>query len=147
MNTQNERTVGETTLPSPLPMRQLFSASAPPVESRTNPTKTAAAMSRQSGNAIDNNCTIINIATYNIRDGQNSNLEVALKACKKIRIDIGVLTETKLSTDRYTLSAYGYTVFASKTTHINQGGNLLTLYIFRLKHNRNMVRMYSAVCP
>jgi paraquat-inducible protein B len=39
-----------------------------------------------------------------------------------MRIDIGVLTETRLSTDRYTRSAYGYTVFATKTTHINQGG-------------------------
>jgi hypothetical protein len=39
-----------------------------------------------------------------------------------MRIDVGILTETRLSTDRYTRSAYGYTVFATKTTHINQGG-------------------------
>jgi hypothetical protein len=37
-------------------------------------------------------------------------------------VDFGILTETRLSTDRYTRSAYGYTVFATKTTHINQGG-------------------------
>jgi exonuclease III len=41
---------------------------------------------------------------------------------QKMRIDVCVLTETKLSTDRYTRSAYGYTVFATTTTHFNQGG-------------------------
>jgi hypothetical protein len=39
-----------------------------------------------------------------------------------MRIDVGVLTETRLSTDRYTRSAYGYTVFATQTIHVNQGG-------------------------
>jgi hypothetical protein len=39
-----------------------------------------------------------------------------------MRIDVGILTETRLSTDRYTRSAYGYTVFATQTTHANQGG-------------------------
>jgi hypothetical protein len=39
-----------------------------------------------------------------------------------MRIDIGVLTETRLSNDHYTRSACGYTVFATKTMHINQGG-------------------------
>jgi hypothetical protein len=38
-----------------------------------------------------------------------------------MQIDVGILTETKLSTDRYMRSAHGYTVFATKTTHINQG--------------------------
>jgi hypothetical protein len=110
-----------TALPSPLQTRQLFSAGAHPVNARTNPTR-AADTRRQSDNAIDNDCTIINIATYNIRDGRNSNLEAALRACEKMRIDVCVLTETKLSTDRYTRSAYGYTVFATTTTHVNQGG-------------------------
>jgi hypothetical protein len=79
---------------------------------------------RQDGNAIDNNCTTItiNIATYNIRDARNSNLEAALRACKEMRIHLGILTKTWLDTDRYTRSAYGYTVFATKTTHFNQGG-------------------------
>jgi hypothetical protein len=54
--------------------------------------------------------------------GRNSNLEAALRACEQMRIDIGILTETMLSTHRYTRSAYGYTVFATQTTHSNQGG-------------------------
>jgi hypothetical protein len=110
-------------LPSPLLTRQLFSAGAPTVESRSNPTG-AMATNRRSGGAIDNDCTTttINIATYNIRHGRNTNLEAALRACERMRIDVGVLTETRLSTDRYAWSAYGYMVFATKTTHINQGG-------------------------
>jgi hypothetical protein len=38
-----------------------------------------------------------------------------------MQIDVSVLTETRLSTDCYTRSAYGYTVFATQTTHVNQG--------------------------
>jgi hypothetical protein len=56
--------------------------------------------SGQSGNAIDNDCTTINIAPYNIRDGHNSDLEAALGVCEKMRIAVFVLTETRLSTDR-----------------------------------------------
>jgi hypothetical protein len=117
MNAQNGQAAAVSALTSPLPNRQLFSAGAQTVETRTNPTR-AAVTDRRSDNAMDNDCTIINIATYNIRDGQNSNLEAALWACEKMWIDVAVLTETKLSTDRYTRSAYGYTVFATrKMTH------------------------------
>jgi hypothetical protein len=106
MNTQNGRVMATTMVPSPLPTRQLFSAGAQPVETRTEPTR-AAVPGRQSGNAIDNDCTTINIAPYNIRDGHNSNLEAALRACKKMRIGVFVLTETRLSTDRrYTATRY-----------------------------------------
>jgi hypothetical protein len=65
------------TLPSPFPTRQLFSAGTRPVAPRTNPTR-AADTGRQNNGAIDNDCININIATYNIRDGRNSNLEAAL---------------------------------------------------------------------
>jgi hypothetical protein len=123
MNPQNGRAAVATMLLSPPPNRQLFSSSAgaPPVEPRTDATR-ATGTHRQSGSAIDNDCTTITISTYNIRDGRNSNLEAALRACEQMRVDVGILTETRLSTDRYTRSAYGYTVFATKTTHINQGG-------------------------
>jgi hypothetical protein len=122
MNTQNESAIGDSTMSSPFPMRQLFRAGAPSVDTRTNPTETTGGR-QQDGNAIDNDCTAItiNIATYNIRDARNSNLEAALRACEKMKIHLGVLTETRLCTERYTRSAYGYTVFASKTTHTNQG--------------------------
>jgi hypothetical protein len=43
-----------------------------------------------------------------------------------MRVSVGILTETRLSTDRYTRSAYGYTVFATQTTRVNQGGIALT---------------------
>jgi hypothetical protein len=108
------------------PSFQSLPAGAQAVEPRRNPTGVTAT-NRQNGNAIDNDCeanatTTIKIATYNIRDGRNSNLEAALRACEKMRIDIGVLTETRLSTHRHTRWAHGYTVFATQTTHTNQGG-------------------------
>jgi exonuclease III len=124
MNTQNGPAIGESMLTSPSPTRQHPPAGAIPVEPRRIPTG-ATAEQRRDGNAIDNDCAniTINIATYNIRDGQNSNLKAALRACEQMRIHFAVLTETRLSTDRYTRSAYGgYTVFATKTTHTNQGG-------------------------
>jgi hypothetical protein len=145
MNPQNGRMMETTTLPSPLPTRQLFSAGAHTIETRTKPTRTADT-GRQSTGAIDNDCININIATYNIRDGRNSNLEAALRACKKMQIDVGILTETRLSTDRYKRSAFGYTVFATQTTHINQGGIALiitnSLYFqieSQQKHGPNVV--------
>jgi hypothetical protein len=119
-----------TTLPSPLPTRQLFSVGAQPVEARTESTR-AAEPGQQSGSAINVDCTSINIATYNIRDSHNSILKAALRACERMRINIGVLTETRLSTDRYTHLAYGYTVLATQTTHVNQGGiALIFMYNF-----------------
>jgi hypothetical protein len=123
MNTQNGPAIGESMLTSPLPTRKHFPAGAIPVEPRRTTTEPAAEQ-RRDGNAIDNDCATItiNIATYNIRDGRNSNLEAALRACEQMRNHFAVLTETKLSTDRYMRSAYDYTVFATKTITTNQGG-------------------------
>jgi hypothetical protein len=116
MNAQNGRAMVATMLSSPLSTHQLFSASAISVDALTNSTR-AAELSQQSNNAIEM------IALPSItRDGQNSNLEAALQACKRMRINIGILTETKLSTGCYMRSAYGYMVFATQTTHTNQGG-------------------------
>jgi hypothetical protein len=67
-----------------------------------------------------------------------------------MRIDVSVLTETRLPTDRYTRSAYGYTVFATQTTHTNQGGIALiftnSLYLqieSQQKHGPNVIRLES----
>jgi hypothetical protein len=37
-------------------------------------------------------------------------------------IDVGLFTETKFCNDHYTRSAFGYNVFATTTTRLNQGG-------------------------
>jgi hypothetical protein len=95
----------------------------------------------------NNDCITIRLATYNIRDSHNSNLKAALRACEKMRIDVAVLTETRLSTDRHTRSAYCYTVFATQTTHFNQDGIALifTNYISKTNHNRSMDQMLLVV--
>jgi exonuclease III len=150
MNPQNARTMAAMTsmaLTSPFPMRQLFSAGAPSVKPRTNPTEEAATQhQRVSTEHNDDGTTIIKLATYNIRDSRNSNLEAVLRACEQMRIDVGILTETRLSTDRYTRSAYGYTVFATQTNHTNQGGIALiftnSLYFqieSQQKHGPNVI--------
>jgi hypothetical protein len=64
----------------------------------------------------------IRIGTLNIRDARNSNLEAALRASEQMKVDVTVLTETRLHNDCYTRSAFGYTVFAMTTTYLNQGG-------------------------
>jgi exonuclease III len=143
-----ERDTEKAPLPSPLPPRLLFSAGAQTVEPSRIPTGTTATR-QQSGNAIDNDCTttVINVATYNIRDGRNANLEAALRACEQMHIDVGFLTETRLSTDCYTRSAYGYTVFATTTSRLNQGGTALIFtnssFYFQIesqqKHGPNVI--------
>jgi hypothetical protein len=134
-------------LTSPFPSRQLFLAGASSVEPRTNPTEESAFQhQRVCTEHNDDGTTIIKLATYNIRDSRNLNLEAVLRACEQMRIDVGVLTETRLSTDRYKRSAYGYTVFATQTTHTNQGGIALIFtnsFYFQIesqqKHGPNVI--------
>jgi hypothetical protein len=129
MNPQNAQTMDAMTLPSPLPTQQLFSAGAPSVESHTNLTRAAATHKQRGSTEHNSDCTIIKLATYNIQDGRNSNLEACLRACEQMRIDIGVLTETRLSTDRYTRSAYGYMIFATQTV-VAQHWSTTSLHVF-----------------
>jgi hypothetical protein len=65
---------------------------------------------------------LILIATLNIHDGCNSGLEAALRASEQMKVDIIVLTDTKFQNDHYTRSAFGYNIFATTTSHLNQGG-------------------------
>jgi exonuclease III len=65
---------------------------------------------------------IIRIANLNIRDGRNTGLEAVLRASQQMKIDVIVLTETKFQNDHHTRSAFGYNIFATMTSHLNQGG-------------------------
>ena len=58
--------------------------------------------------------SFLRLATLNITDARNARLNAAIRCMKEMRIDIGVLTETKLHHDRYTKSSDGYTVVATK---------------------------------
>ena len=64
----------------------------------------------------------IRLITLNIRNGGYSNLNVVLRAIHQMRVDIGILTETKIDNDMYTRDCCGYTIFASQAKSKHQGG-------------------------
>lgn len=109
-----------TDSPSPLLARTVFPISNS-VEPRRIPTRAAAPI-RNNFDDADSGRITIQIATLNIRDARNSNLEAALRALGQMNVDVAVLTETRLNNDRYTRSAFDYIVSATTTTHMNQGG-------------------------
>ena len=55
----------------------------------------------------------LRMATFNIRDGRKSNLQIACRAMRGMNVDFGVFTETKIN-GIYSKSADGYKVVATK---------------------------------
>jgi exonuclease III len=66
--------------------------------------------------------SFLQLITLNIRYGRCSNLNVALRAMHQMRVDLGILTETKIDNDMYTRDCCGYTVFATHAKSQFQGG-------------------------
>ena len=67
--------------------------------------------------------TSIAIATWNIRNGRNSGLELALGALDKMgTVDLCFLTEVKATGGIYTRHAYGYDVVATEAMSVHRGG-------------------------
>ena len=64
----------------------------------------------------------IKIVTWNIISGRQARLEMVLRTMGIMEVDFGLLTETKLTDDVYTRSAYGYTVVATSAVSHVQGG-------------------------
>jgi hypothetical protein len=60
--------------------------------------------------------------TLNIRNGGYSNLNMVLRGMYQMRVDFGVLTETKITNDMYTNNCCNYTVFASHAESKFKGG-------------------------
>ena len=63
----------------------------------------------------------LRLATLNIVDARNNRLEAALRCLSQMNIDIGFLTETKLSTNRHTKLSAGYR-FVATTANGSKGG-------------------------
>ena len=80
-------------------------------------------MMRDKGN--DDDTVVIKLATYNIRSGRAGNLESALRAIEKMKVDIAVFTESKLTDSRHTKRAFGYEVVATEAPSMWQGGVVL----------------------
>ena len=62
------------------------------------------------------------IATWNIRSARGSGLAAAAKGLRQMGVGCCVLTETKLTDDRYSKMTSGYRVISSKATSPQQGG-------------------------
>jgi hypothetical protein len=62
------------------------------------------------------------IATWNIRSGRRTGLAAAAKGLRQMGIGCAVLTETKLTNDRYPKFVLGYQVISSKAASPHQGG-------------------------
>jgi hypothetical protein len=64
----------------------------------------------------------IAVASWNIRNGCNGGLESALRAMEAMGVNLGILLETKLTGGIYTRNLSGYSVVASDTPSVHQGG-------------------------
>jgi hypothetical protein len=62
------------------------------------------------------------IATWNISCGQNLGLASAAKGLAQMGVEAAVLTEMKITDDRYPKFSLGYKIIASKATSHLQGG-------------------------
>ncbi len=62
------------------------------------------------------------IATWNIRSGRGTGLAAAAKGLRQMGVGCAVLTETKLSNDRYPKFVSRYQVISSKAASPHQGG-------------------------
>ena len=64
----------------------------------------------------------IRFVTYNIRNGHNGGLEVALWGMSQANMDLGILQETKLTYGIYTPGSAGYSVVATDAPSRHRGG-------------------------
>ena len=62
------------------------------------------------------------IAEYNIMSASGNNLNIVLRDMQCMHIDFGLLTETKLTHDKYTKDCCGFKVFATKASSSTKGG-------------------------
>ena len=64
----------------------------------------------------------IKLCTLNIQSGWDGQLENALRSMQLMCVDVGVLTETKITDDRHTKLQFGYHVVATQAPSAHQGG-------------------------
>ena len=64
----------------------------------------------------------IHLITLNICNGQCSNLNIALHTLHQMRVDLGILMETKIDNDKYMQDCCSYMVFVTHAKNSFQGG-------------------------
>ncbi len=84
------------------------------------------------------------IATWNIRCGRNLGLASGAKGLAQIGIGAAILTEMKITDDRYPKLTSGYKVILSKATTNKQGGIAL---VWKVGHSSFKVEAACVVTP
>ena len=64
----------------------------------------------------------IRFGTYNIRNGGNGGLELALRGMSQANMDLGIFQETKCTYGIYTRESSGYRVVATDAPSRHRGG-------------------------
>ena len=79
-------------------------------------------MSTSSAPPTSGGCGTFSVAAWNIRCGRNVGLASAAKGLVQMGVAVAVLTEMKVTDDRYPHFTSGYKVLSSKAASRNQGG-------------------------
>jgi hypothetical protein len=67
-------------------------------------------------------CRTFSVAAWNIRCGRGNGLTFAAKGLAKMGVGCAILSEMKITNDRYTRMTSGYKVLSTKAPSKNQGG-------------------------
>jgi hypothetical protein len=86
----------------------------------------------------------LSIATWNIRSGRGAGLTAAAKGLCHLSVGCAVLTETKLTNERYPKLVLGYQVISSKAASPQQGGVAL---LWRAEHQDFEVEAVNIISP
>ena len=65
--------------------------------------------------------SFLRMITYNVIHAGGNNLNMVLRQMHHMRVDLGFLTETKLSHDKYTRNCEGYSVFSTRSDGFKGG--------------------------
>jgi hypothetical protein len=102
-------------------------------------------MSVSSALSLPEGSGTFSVATWNIRSDRGEGLAVAAKGLRQMGVGCAVLTETKLTDDRFPRFVQGYHVIASRAMSPRQGGIAL---LWRESENLGfLVEAVSIVSP
>lgn len=63
----------------------------------------------------------LRLITHNIVHGGGNNINIVLRVMEQMKVDLGVLTETKLPHDKHTQHCQGHSIYSTKASP-HQGG-------------------------
>ena len=88
----------------------------------------------------------LRVGTLNVRSTQGGNLESTLKSFWQMKVDVAVLTETKLTNDKHTTNRFGYSVCATEARSSSQGGVALAFNKDDTRFNMTLMRRWGPGC-